>query len=180
VVDCSGSMTGIFEHVRNHLKDFIAKLDSDRDFRLIFFGGGKLFEFSGGSDDDGQRATPQTKQAAYRFIDSVEPGGRTNALPALERALRKTGDGREGPSVVYLLTDGLDLAGRDARLFGERLTHLVGLGRESPMARINTIGFWPEGRDIALLKDIAGRTGGQFVLVGDAPDPEARAGGKKK
>jgi hypothetical protein len=180
VVDCSGSMTGTFERVRRHLKDSIAKLGSDRDFCLIFFGGGKLFEFSGGSDNGGQRATPRTKQAAYRFIDSIEPGGRTNALPALERALRKTGDEHEGPSVVYLLTDGLDLAGRDARLFGERLAHLVGLGRESPMRRVNTIGFWPESRDIALLKDIAGQTGGQFVFIGDAPDPEARMGGKKK
>ena len=180
VVDCSGSMTGIFERVRRHLKDSIAKLGSDRDFCLIFFGGGKLFEFSGGSDNGGQRATPQTEQAAYRFIDSIEPGGRTNALPALQRALRKTGDGRDGPSVVYLLTDGFDLAGRDTRLFQDRLLHLGGLRREAPMTRINTIGFWPQSRDIALLKDIAGRTGGQFVLVGDEPDPGARAGGENK
>ncbi|MHC4666052.1 MAG: hypothetical protein ACYS9T_08870, partial [Planctomycetota bacterium] len=65
VVDCSGSMQGIFREVQKKLKESVENLQPDQYFCIIFFGGDKLFEFG-----DGRllRATQKTKSAAYAFI----------------------------------------------------------------------------------------------------------------
>ena len=43
LVDCSGSMRGIFGRVQKELIDSIGKLQPDQYFYVIFFGGNKLF-----------------------------------------------------------------------------------------------------------------------------------------
>ena len=162
LVDCSGSMMGVFGRVRKKLKESIASLQPDQYFYIIFFGGERLFEFG-----DGRliRATQKAKSAACDFIDSIRPAGQTNALAAFERAVQIR-DGRErSPSIVYFLTDGFELATEDEQRFSQKVANLQ--RRFAPTTRINTIGFWPQGGDRELLEVIAKQSGGESVFVAD-------------
>ena len=162
LVDCSGSMQGIFGQVRKKLKESIQSLQPDQYFYIIFFGGNKLFEFG-----DGRllRATQKAKSAAYDFTDSVRPAGQTNALQALEKAVQIR-DGRGlSPSIVYFLTDGFELTNEDAQRFTQKIANL--LKRFAPTTRINTIGFWSASDDRKMLETIARQSGGEFVFVTD-------------
>jgi len=163
LVDCSGSMQGIFGQVRKELVESIRNLQPDEYFYIIFFGGDRLFEFG-----DGRlvRATPQAKSAACDFINSVQPAGRTNALAALERTVQIRDDSGISPAVIYFLTDGFELTGDDTHRFSQKIANL--LKRFAPTTRINTIGFWPTSQDRRLLETIARRSGGEFVSVTDS------------
>jgi len=160
VVDCSGSMQGLFNRVRKQLKTSIADLRPDRYFYIIFFRGDRLLESGRGQL---LRATPKTKSAAYSFIDSVRPAGATNALAALERAMRLHDPAGKGPQLIYLLTDGLDLD----RLDNENFAQLVENLRKNlaPATKINTIGFWAQPDDCQILQAVAQRSGGQFTGI---------------
>jgi hypothetical protein len=160
VVDCSGSMQGGFGRVKKELKESIAGLQQDQYFYIIFFGNGRLFEHDGALMT---RATQKSKAAAYAFIDSTEPYGRTNAMIALERAIKIRDSSGAGPSIIYFLTDGFDLIGRDSRKFALKTAEL--LKQFAPKTRINTIGFWPAGNDIRTLKEIAEQSGGEFTCI---------------
>lgn len=162
LVDCSGSMQGMFGRVRRKLAKSIKSLQPDQYFYIIFFGGDRLFEFGKGRL---LRATQQTKSAAYDFIESIQPAGRTNALVALERAVQIR-DGRgAGPSVIYFLTDGFELTTDDEQKFSQKTDKL--LKQFAPETKINTIGFWPQGGDRKMLETIAKQTGGEFVIIAD-------------
>ena len=160
LVDCSGSMQGIFGQVRKKLKESIQNLQPDQYFYIIFFGGDKLFEFG-----DGRllRATQKAKSAAYDFIDLVRPGGQTNALAALERAVQIRDSRAVSPSIVYFLTDGFELTTEDTQRFPQKVANL--LRRFAPTTRINTIGFWPRSDDRKMLETIARQSGGEFVFI---------------
>lgn len=161
LVDCSGSMQGIFTQVRRKLKESIEALQPDQYFYIIFFGDGKLYEIGSGKM---LRATPKAKSAAVDFVDKMRPAGRTNAVAALERAVRiRDGKGRS-PSLAYFLTDGFELANEDAVAFGQRIEKL--LEQFAPTMRINTIAFLPQADDRKMLESIARKTGGQFVSIG--------------
>ncbi len=162
VVDCSGSMQGVFGRVRKKLKDSIANLQPDHYFYIIFFGAGKLFESGKGHL---VRATDNAKSAAYNFIDSVEPAGQTNAMEALKRAAQIRDGKAQSPSIIYFLTDGFELTGQDEQRFSQKVARL--LARFAPSTRINTIGFWPQSDDRKMLETIATQSGGEFVFVGD-------------
>jgi len=162
VVDCSGSMRGIFERVKERLAGSIKNLQPDQYFHIIFFGDNRLLEFGG---DRLVRATEQTKSAAYDFIKTVEPGGRTNALAALQRALQIRDESGDAPSLVYFLTDGFELTSRDTQRLPQKMANL--LRRFAPDTKINTIGFWPAEDDRKMLKIIAEQSGGEFVSVTD-------------
>ena len=162
LVDCSGSMLGVFGRVRKKLKESIANLQPDQYFYIIFFGGDRLFEFGNGRL---LRATQKAKSTAYDFIDSIRPAGQTNALAAFKRAVQIR-DGRKcSPSIVYFLTDGFELTTEDEQRFSQKVANLQ--RRFAPTTKINTIGFWPQGRDRNLLEAIAEQSGGEFVLVAD-------------
>ena len=160
VVDCSGSMRGMFGKVREKLAESIERLEADQYFYIIFFGGGRLFEFG-----DGRlvRATEQSKGAAYSFIESVQPSGQTNATEALERAVQVRDAGGARVSSVYFLTDGFELSSEDARLFSQKVGSL--LSRYAPETRVDTIGFWPQSKDRAMLEAIASQSGGRAVFI---------------
>ncbi|HUT29157.1 MAG TPA: VWA domain-containing protein [Sedimentisphaerales bacterium] len=164
LVDCSGSMRGVFGRVCEELKESIGNLQPDQYFYIIFFGGEDLFEFG-----DGRlvRATHKAKSAAQGFIDSIQPAGQTNALPALERAMQiKDGQG-EVSSIVYFLTDGFELTSENEQSFLQKASDLQ--RRFAPRTRVNTIGFWPQSSDRRMLEAIARQSGGEFVIVeGDA------------
>jgi len=160
IVDCSGSMQGVFGEVRKQLRESIEKLQLDQYFYIIFFGGGELYEFG-----DGKllRATEDIKSAACEFIDSVEPAGQTNSLSAFDRAVRISDGVTDSSAVVYFLTDGFELATEDELDFSKKLAEV--LAKFAPGTRINTIGFWPQSSDCEMLRWIARQSGGEFVLV---------------
>jgi len=162
VVDCSGSMWGVFSQVRKKLAESIASLQADQYFCIIFFGADRLFEFGQGCL---VRATGQVKSAAYEFIDSVQPAGKTNTLAALERAVQIRDSCGQGPAVIYFLTDGFELAADDEQRFLWKIANL--LARFAPTTTINTIGFATESAGRRMLKTIAKQSGGEFVFVDD-------------
>jgi hypothetical protein len=162
LVDCSGSMQGIFGQVRKKLKDSIANLQPDQYFYIIFFGDNKLFEFGNGRL---LRATEETKHTAYDFIDLVKPAGPTNAMAALERAVQIRDRRVQSPSIVYFLTDGFELTTEDERQFSRKIAVL--LKKFAPTTKINTIGFWPESDDRKMLEAIAKQSGGESVFIID-------------
>lgn len=160
VVDCSGSMQGLFNRVRKQLKTSIADLQHDHYFYIIFFGGDRLLESGRGQL---LRATPKTKLAAYTFIDSIRPAGATNAVPALERAMRLRDPAGKGPQLIYFLTDGLDLDRLDSTGFALLVENLR--KNLAPATKINTIGFWAQADDCQILQAVAQRSGGQFTNI---------------
>jgi len=163
LVDCSGSMRGIFSRVKKELKDSISSLQPDQYFNIIFFGDNRLFEFEKGRL---VRATGKAKSAAHLFIDAARPIGQTNAWAAMERAVRIRDDFGKSPSVVYFLTDGFELTFEDTQSFAKKITKL--LRRSAPSTVINTIGFWPQNDDRKMLQLIAEQSKGEFVYITDS------------
>ena len=162
VVDCSGSMQGIFGLVQKQLRDSIGDLQPDQYFYIIFFGGDRLFESGGGYL---VRATEEAKSAAFGFVDSIWPGGQTNALAAIERAVQIRDSRGVSPSVIYFLTDGFELTGEEGQRFSQQVSNL--LARFAPKTKVNTIGFWPQSDDREMLKTISRQSGGEFIFVSD-------------
>ena len=118
LVDCSGSMYGLFGQVQKKLKSSISTLQFDQYFYIIFFGSNRLFE-----SGDGRllRATEKNKSAAYDFIDSVRPAGQTNAMKALKRAMQIRDTKGNKPSLIYFLTDGFELTSKDQNSFSRKI-----------------------------------------------------------
>lgn len=162
VVDCSGSMRGLWENVQRELVDSIGKLQQDYYFCVIVFGGGSILETGGGKM---VRATEEAKKEAYDFIAAVQPRGSTNAADAIERAIMIKDRTGVGASVIYFLTDGFELSEQD----GSRFAHQIATIHRSfaPKAQINTIGFWCTEQDGKVLDTIAKENCGKFVMVGN-------------
>jgi hypothetical protein len=162
VVDCSGSMQGLWRRVRTELFKSIGRLQQDQYFSVIVFGSDRILESGGGKL---VRATDKGKKDAFAFLDSLRPAGATNALPALLQAFKVRDETGDGPSVVYFLTDGFELGEQD----GSRFAHRVATMRRSfsPRTQINTIGLWPNEQDSRTLKELAGENSGQFVIIND-------------
>lgn len=161
LVDCSGSMQGIFSQVRRKLKESIKALQADQYFYVIFFGDSKLYEIGSG---EMLRASPKAKDEAIAFVDKMRPAGLTNAMAALERAVRIRDNKGRSPSLAYFLTDGFELANEDAAAFGQRIEKL--LEKYAPTMKINTIAFLPQPADRKMLESIARKTGGTFLSIG--------------
>jgi hypothetical protein len=160
VVDCSGSMKGIYVRVRDRLKESIKCLRPDQYFYIIFFGGDRLTELG-----DGRlvRATEDVKSAACEFVDLMQPAGQTNAMAAMNKAMQICSSKDSGQSVIYFLTDGFELTTEGAYGFSQEIVNLR--RRFAPRSIINTIGFWPQSVDRNMLETIARQSGGRFVLV---------------
>ena len=158
VVDCSASMHGMFGQVKKELKASIANLTAEQYFYIIFFRGEKLIQSGRGSL---VRATPKTKADAYRFIDNAKLGGTTEALKALNLAMKIRDRSRRPAEVIYFLTDGLDL--QTSKDFARQVEILR--KKLAPATKFITIGFWTETSDATMLREIATRSGGKFVDV---------------
>jgi len=160
VVDCSGSMQGIFAEVLARLKKSIANLQPDQYFYIIFFGAENLFESGTGRLI---RASDKAKSHAYNFIKTVRPGGRTNTVAALKRAMQVSGPTGNSAEVIYLLTDGFELIAENAQGFLRDIA--TSRYRLAPNTKINTIGFWPQPKDFEVLEAIAEQNGGQALRI---------------
>lgn len=157
IVDCSGSMKGMFGHVRARLKNSILSLQPDQYFCIIFFGNDGLLEYS---DGEFVRAAKYNKETAFDFIDSTKPSGKADAKMAIKRAIKICGS---KPVVIYFLSDGFELTGEDTSVKDmEKL--IKGF---APQIKINTIGFWPQDPDRLILSFMAERSGGNCIFVND-------------
>jgi hypothetical protein len=162
VVDCSGSMQGIFEKVKAQLKDSVGSLEPDSYFQIIFFGDNQLYSFDGGGL---VRASNPVKQKAVEFIGRIEPKGQTNAAEAITSAMSGAGAAQKSPDVIYFLTDGFNLSDNDDNYL---LTTLLAFRNEHcPKIIINTIGFWPKSKDKVILTQLAQMTGGTYTSAGN-------------
>jgi hypothetical protein len=72
VVDCSGSMQGLWQRVKEELIDSIGQLQQDHYFCVIIFGSGSILESGGGKM---VRATEQAKKEAYELIEGRDKRG---------------------------------------------------------------------------------------------------------
>ncbi|HPS55654.1 MAG TPA: VWA domain-containing protein [Sedimentisphaerales bacterium] len=160
VVDCSGSMKGLFGQVRQNLKQSISDLQADQYFYVIFFGDGQVFELASGQM---VRAGNSAKSNAFKFIDSIDSKGKTNALEALKIAVKLRDHCQKCPGVIYFLTDGFELAEENSDQFTNETTGL--LEQFAPDTKVNTIGFWVQPGDGEILNVIAEKTGGSSILI---------------
>ncbi len=161
VVDCSGSMQGLWQPVKAELCESIGRLQPDQYFSVIVFGAGSILESGGGRM---VRASERAKKEAYEFIGAVQPRGATNAQAALSHAIKIRDGAGAGPSVIYFLTDGFELSEQENWRFAHQVETM--LRNNSVKTQINTIGFWPDERDRSLLEKIASQSGGRFTLAG--------------
>ena len=167
LVDCSGSMQGLFGWVQQQLKISIEQLRQNQYFSIIFFGNDGIFELD---RDSLLRAGDKNKSQALNFIDSMKPAGRADALEALKKAIKiQTSQSDNGNAVIYFLTDGFELA-ENSEVLDKQITDL--LNRLGPSTQINTIGFWPLEQDRVALEQIAQRSGGTFLLICDDYQPQ--------
>jgi Mg-chelatase subunit ChlD len=159
VVDCSGSMIGLFGQVVRQLKQTIGSLEDDQYFYMIFYGGNSLHEYGGGKM---VRATPAAKEAAVKFAQSVKPSGKTDAMRAIKRAMEIKDARGNKPAVIYFLTDGFELDGAAGKTFCKKIDAL-----RQDMAqktKINTVGIGVQKNDRPVLETIARNSGGQCVI----------------
>jgi len=160
VVDCSGSMQGILGRVLSKLTDFVRQLQADEYFSILVFGADSIYQ-----SGDGQlvRASEKAKQQAYHFMSNIRPGGRTNAISALEKAMRLRDCNGKAATVIYFLTDGFEFATEESGQFARRVSQLR--MRLASNAKINVIAFWPRNRDRRTLQAIARQNDGQITIV---------------
>ena len=159
VVDCSGSMLGLFKPVRNKLIDSIGKLCPENYFYVIMFRGAGLIESRCG---ELVRATPASVNEAIEEIKkSPRPYGKPNAMEALRRAFEITDPRGSKPDVVYFLTDGFDFSSDENQDFANRVENMR--KQLAPVTKIHTIGFWANSRDRAMLESMAKKSQGEFV-----------------
>lgn len=101
VVDVSGSMNGFpLDTARVVIRNLLGGLKSTETFNILFF--------SGGSQELSPQplpATPENLQRAMSMMDSMEGGGGTELLPALQKAfaMPRTPDTTRG---IVVVTDG--------------------------------------------------------------------------
>jgi hypothetical protein len=160
LVDCSGSMRPIFTKVKEKLTESVKNLEADNFFSIIFFGNDRVLEFKRG---ELVRATDGAKKDACEFIERGRSAGQTNATAAFERAVKIRSQGGSAPDVIYFLTDGFELTDENQQRFTYTIANLI--KTFAPAAKINTIGFWPQGHDRIVLKSIARQSSGECVFI---------------
>jgi hypothetical protein len=170
IIDRSGSMHGTFDDVEYELRRSITSLiyeppSEERDtiqqqFYVILFAADGAIEISGRSLVD---ATEDNKKDTLSALDRIEPMGKTDPIPALERAFAALkGVSRNKTCAIELLTDGS---------FPDNAATLAAIEKLNGDRRIqvNTVlyGNRPVEAE-AVLNEIATRNGGSYKYV--SPD----------
>jgi len=155
VIDRSGSMVASFDFVMREMLIRVHAMRDDHRFHVILFTQGEPLELRPAGL---AAASEARKDAAADFVDSVEPGGRTDPVPALTRAFAALRSGRDG-KLIYLLTDGV---------FPDNAAVFEAIEKHNPRrdVLINTILFGhPSPEAEAVLERIARENGGRFKHV---------------
>ena len=129
VVDTSGSMEGTsIRQARRALVAGVGTLAPGDHFNVLGFSDSlsALFEAA-------EPLTPETREAALAFVESLAAEGGTDMAPALERALRPGRDASGRVRQVVFITDGgvpdpRGLYSRIQRWVGESRVFMVGIG----------------------------------------------------
>ncbi len=101
IVDISGSMHGFpLDTTKVLLKDLLANLKETDRFNILFFAGG-----SSVLARESLPATPSNLKRAVAMLDSMQAGGGTELLPALQRAFEMPYD-EDASRIIAIITDG--------------------------------------------------------------------------
>jgi hypothetical protein len=105
LIDRSGSMVDMFEAVRREILRSIAGMSSDDRFHVVLFSDGKPLEKLPRAMT---LATDIAKVGMVKFLSPVRASGKTDPIPAINRAFDAIGKGGTGRvAVIHLLTDGV-------------------------------------------------------------------------
>ena len=113
-VDASGAMVSSFSFVQDELARAIDKLQPTQSFQIVFFGSRPDEDGAptphrtiphSGDDDDLIRATAANRILARRWVNAALPGGKSNPVEGLTRALEFD------PDLVFLLARGIQRTG---------------------------------------------------------------------
>jgi hypothetical protein len=164
VVDASGSLIDTLPYVITELRQSIMRLSEQQQFTVLFFQGNDVLE----APPTGLRqATAINQQRAAQWVGSLFAKGRSNPLPALQKAL-----GYE-PDLLFLLTDNLAAQQTGTQSDDALLAQIT--KANIAHSAIHTIQFLYQdtSADAAdrepLLKRLAQQQGGQYTFV-DAKD----------
>jgi len=160
VVDRSGSMIagGVWDIVSREMLVSVSKLRDIQDFHIILFAEGPPLEPSPKRLAPG---TTKNKVSAADFLANVIAQGRTNPVPALNRAFDvMRGANRRPGKLIYLLTDG-------AFPDNKRVLKTIDSRNKQKNVKINTYLYGHEGKAaVDVMTRIAGGNGGVFKIVG--------------
>lgn len=160
VIDRSGSMIDTFQNIRSEMLISISRLRPMQDFHVILFAEGHPKEM------EHRRLVPAVdnyKESAARFLDPIRAEGRTDPVPALERAfdVLAQADPRKPGKLVYLLTDGV--FPDNARVLSA-LAKRKGTGKDHVFINTYLYGNKPPEAEKVMI-DIANQTGGKYKYV---------------
>ena len=142
VFDRSGSMTGRpLEAVKRGLIQSLEPLKSNHSFNIIAYDSDYVKW-----KDKLVPATTENKVGAIKFVENVAVQGGTEPFAPLLEAISQK------PEVIFFMTDGE---------FSLDVNEIV---RRSRGLNINTVQF-SDGQPLAVLQELAKRTGGDFRLV---------------
>jgi len=148
VVDRSGSMIGTFGAVCKELLRSVEQLRRSMRFHVIFFNAGPPLENAPKRLVHASRAE---KAALAEFLDTVQPEGSTDPIPAMRMAFEVN------PDVIYFLTDGE---------FDARLLEELRKWNRHKRVRIFTIAYVSQ-EGSALLEQIAQEHNGQYEFISE-------------
>ena len=165
LVDRSGSMLEVFDHVRAMLLRDIAALDAGQEMNVLFFSTGRPVALG----PRPVRADDAVKAECRTFVERIVPAGRSDPLPGVEQALPMR------PDAIVMLTDGE---------FDKKLLDEVTRLDPDRRTRFYTVAVL-YNTGAALLKELAARTGGKYRFVSaqelgvPAPEPPTTQAGKR-
>jgi hypothetical protein len=151
IVDKSGSMgeQRKMQVAMNELARSVSSLPDYASFYVLLFSSHYI---QPPGQDGWTRARKSNVSYFIRWLNSVDPGGGTNPMPAFARVFSLD----DRPDVIFFLTDG--------QIPGDQNEMLATLKRQSGRVVINTIAFGdPRSQD--LLKRIAKQSGGVYRFV---------------
>ena len=160
LIDRSGSMVDTFDTVRREMLLSIEGITPDRKFHVVLFADGKPIEKTPRAMTP---ATDKAKVALVKFIEPVRASGKTDPIPAINRAFDALGRGSSGKvAIIHLLTDGV---------FPDNDAVLKTIRRRNPGGRIqiNTI-LYGNRPPVAekVMSRIADENGGKYRFI--SPD----------
>ena len=127
LIDASGAMTSSLKFVKEELARSVGRLDEEQLFQVVVFrqpisaaSRAVAYFYLPHGEPAMTGASPQAKVDLVRWLEDVQPSGRSEPLVGLEAALRLQ------PDIVFLLTRGIQRsAGFDARANIERVLEVL-------------------------------------------------------
>jgi hypothetical protein len=150
VLDATGSMMPSFDSLRVQIRSALQNMVPPQSFNIVFINENNPRPLSTAL----LFVTPENKRKAFDYVDAMAPRGRTDPLPALEKAFAQQ------PELIFLLMDPGDIPDKKAML------DLVISKAAGGKIKMNVIGFEShDAENEAFLKSLADSTGGHYSYV---------------